>query len=396
MLSVSNLLCDVQAGNEKLRYGHRKPDGESQAVPRPVVVWALTKACNLKCVHCYASAAAEPAPGELCHSEALDVIDDLARFKVPAVLMSGGEPLMRPDIIPLIRYARYRGLACTLSTNGTLIDDSMADELAHVGLKYVGLSLDGTAATHDKLRGAKKAFERSVAAIDRCVERGIKVGVRFTAHALNIDDIDSIFDICAQHHVNRLCVYHLAYSGRGEGMQRVDLTPAQTRQMVDKIFAKCREFHAAGHPLEILTVDNHADAAYLLLQMERTDPQRAASVHERLAGTGGNRSGCNIAAIDPVGNVHYDQFSWHYSCGNVREEAFSSIWSSARDERLAILRNRRTYLPDRCQHCRFLDVCNGNLRTRAEAATGDWLGFDPGCYLTDEEIGVKHLACLPG
>lgn len=395
MLSVSNLLCDAESGNEKLRYGHRKAGGESSAVPRPVVVWALTRACNLRCVHCYASAAAEPAPGELSHSEALDVIDDLARFKVPAVLMSGGEPLMRPDILPLIRYARYRGLACTLSTNGTLIDDAMADELTQVGLKYVGLSLDGAPATHDKLRGARGAFERSVAAIDRCVARGIRVGVRFTAHALNIQDIDTIFELCAEHRVNRVCVYHLAYSGRGQGMQKVDLTADQTRTMVDKIFAKCREFHAAGTPLEILTVDNHADAAYLLLQLQQSDPQRAAAVHERLTGTGGNRSGCNIAAIDPVGNVHYDQFSWHYNCGNIREEAFSSIWSSARDPRLAVLRDRRSRLPSRCRSCRFVDVCNGNLRTRAEAATGDWLGFDPGCYLTDQEIGVKHLDCLP-
>ncbi len=394
MLSVSNLLCDVEAGNEKLRYGHRTIDADPHAVPRPVVVWALTKACNLRCVHCYASAGAQPAPNELCHSEALALIDDLARFKVPAVLMSGGEPLMRPDVIPLIGYARYRGLACTLSTNGTLIDDPMADSLADVGLKYVGLSLDGAAATHDKLRGAQGAFERSVAAIDRCVQRGIKVGVRFTAHALNIADMDGIFDLCARHHVNRLCIYHLAYSGRGEGMQRVDLTAEQTRQMVDKIFAKCREFHSAGIPLEILTVDNHADAAYLLMQMEKTAPDRAAAIHQRLAGTGGNRSGCNIAAIDPVGNVHSDQFSWHYNCGNVREEPFSEIWSSARNERLAILRHRRPHLPDRCQQCRFLDVCNGNLRTRAEAATGDWLGFDPGCYLTDAEIGIRHLECL--
>jgi radical SAM protein with 4Fe4S-binding SPASM domain len=109
-------------------------------------------------------------------------------------------------------------------------------------------------------------------------------------------------------------------------------------------------------------------------------------LRRRLQGTGGNRSGCNIASIDPVGNVHYDQFSWHYNCGNIRHKPFSKIWSEAIDPRLAVLRDRRSQLPPRCQSCRFLDVCNGNLRTRAEAASGDWLGEDPSCYLTNAEL----------
>jgi radical SAM protein with 4Fe4S-binding SPASM domain len=130
----------------------------------------------------------------------------------------------------------------------------------------------------------------------------------------------------------------------------------------------------------------------VLLHLAETDPARAESVETRLKGTGGNRSGCNIAAIDPVGNVHYDQFSWHYTCGNVRQAKFSEIWSQATDERLAILRDRRAHLPRRCQECRFVGVCNGNLRTRAEAATDDWLGMDPSCYLTDEETGTTATA----
>ncbi len=384
MLSISNLLCNHQAGNERLRYGHQGADASH--IPRPVVVWAVTKACNLKCVHCYASATAGAAAGELSHGEALAVLDDLAAFQVPAVLFSGGEPLARPDIISLIRYARYLSLPCTLSTNGTLIDDAMADQLADVGLKYVGVSLDGCEVRHDKLRGRAGAYLQTLAAIQRCRRRGIKVGVRFTVHALNIMDLDEICELCAAHDVARLCIYHLAYAGRGKGMQRLDLTAHETRNLVKKLFAKCIEFHGRGIPLEILTVDNHADAAYLLLELEGTSPGRVAEVRERLRGTGGNRSGCNIAAIDPVGNVHYDQFSWHYTCGNVRQAPLSKIWSEATDSRLALLRNRKDSLPKRCRECRFLDVCNGNLRTRAEAACGDWLGFDPACYLTDEEI----------
>ena len=392
MLSVTNLLCDHHAGNERLRYGHHDVDRSAAPTPRPVIVWALTKACNLRCVHCYASATPGPANGELTHAEGRALLDDLASFGVPAVLFSGGEPLVRPDALDLIRHARSLGLSCTLSTNGLLIDDAKADELAAAGLKYAGISIDGMESRHDKLRGQSGAFQGSMAAIRRCRQRGIKVGVRFTVHALNVTDLDDVIDLCLEEGVERLCVYHLAYAGRGGKMQRVDLTHRETRGAVDRIIARSREAHAAGKPLEVLTVGNHADAAYLLMALERQDPARAADVRRKLEGTGGNRSGCNIASIDPMGNVHYDQFSWHYNCGNVRERPFSKIWTAPTDPRLTVLRDRRAHLPSRCQSCRFASVCNGNLRTRAEVATGDWLGEDPSCYLTNDETHPSYAA----
>lgn len=389
MLSVSNVVCNQSAGNESLRYGHRTSGGrETEATPRPVVVWAVTKACNLRCVHCYASATPGPAPGELTRDEGFALLDDLAEFNVPAVLFSGGEPLVRPDTPDFIQHARLLGLSCTLSTNGMLIDEKMADRLAVSGLKYAGISIDGIGEKHDKLRGRKGAYESALAGIKRCRERGIRVGMRFTVHALNEQYLDRIFDLCLEHDVQRLCVYHLAYAGRGGNMQKTDLTAEQTRAVVDRIFERTKRCHEEGRDLEVLTVDNHADAAYALLQLEKTDPARAEEAWARLTRTGGNRSGCNIAAIDPVGGVHYDQFSWHYNCGSLRDAKFSDIWTQAADPRLAILRDRRSHLPARCQACRFAEVCNGNLRTRAEAATGDWLGADPSCYLTDAEIGV--------
>jgi Fe-coproporphyrin III synthase len=390
MLSLTNLLCDHAAGNERLRYGHTT--SAVDAAPRPVVVWAVTKACNLRCVHCYASADANPAPDELTDAEGYAILDDLRAFEVPAILFSGGEPLVRPATVDFIRHARSLGLSATLSTNGLFIDDAMADRLADAGLKYVGISIDGTEARHDKLRGQRGAFRGALAAIDRCRRRGIKVGMRFTVHALNREDLPEIVDLCIAHDVQRLCVYHLAYAGRGGKMQKVDLTAAETRGVVDYLARRSRLEHAAGSTLEVLTVGNHTDAAYVLQTLEREDPVRAAIVAVRLCGTGGNRSGCDVASVDPVGNVHYDQFSWHYSCGNVRQTPFSRLWREACDPRLAVLRNRSAHLPARCRSCRFLDICNGNLRTRAEAATGDWLGDDPSCYLSDDEIAPVGIA----
>jgi radical SAM protein with 4Fe4S-binding SPASM domain len=386
---VSNILCDHAAGNEKLRYGHRAKAhaafSEAQRTPRPVVVWAVTRACNLRCVHCYAAAGADPDANELTHDEGIALLEDLKAFGAPAVLFSGGEPLARPDTLQLIGHARQIGLNCTLSTNGLLITDDLARQLAELGLRYVGISLDGMAARHDKLRGLEGAFEQTLAAIERCQQQGLKVGVRFTVHALNLQDLDPIIDLCIDRGIDRLCVYHLAYAGRGGNMQKVDLTARQTRAIIDRLFERTRQAHDQGHDLEVLTVGNHADAAYAILALEQRDPQRAAQITERLSQTGGNRSGCNIASIDPTGGVHYDQFSWHYACGNIREKPFSRIWTEASDPRLAVLRDRQPHLPATCQGCRFLDLCNGNLRTRAEAATGNWLGDDPSCYLTDAE-----------
>lgn len=389
MLSISNLMCNHQAGNEALRYGHHARSQSSDATPRPVVVWAVTRACNLKCVHCYAAATASPAEGELSYEEGTALLDDLKSFGIPAVLFSGGEPLSRPDTLKLIEYAQSIGLSCTLSTNGALIDEAMAEKICELGLKYVGISLDGTASTHDKLRGVPGVFEATTRGIGFLRNRGVKVGVRFTITALNLDQLNGIFNVCLEHHVQRLCIYHLAYAGRGQKMQRVDLTAEQTRAAVDRIIEQTKAFHQSGFPLEVLTVGNHADAAYCILRLEQTDQERAAAIRKRLEGTGGNRSGCNIASIDPLGNVHYDQFSWHYTVGNVRTEKFSRIWAEARDQRLSLLRDRRAFLPSRCRQCRFIGVCNGNLRTRAEAATGNWLGMDPSCYLRDEEVATS-------
>ena len=396
MLSVSNLLTGHTSGNERLRYGHTRAatthgNGQGHAAapaegpPRPVVAWAITKRCNLKCVHCYASATADAAPGELTTDEALRLLDDLRGYGCPAVLVSGGEPLCRPDAFTLLQHAHAIGLPTTLSTNGTLIDDATADRIAAAKVRYVGVSIDGLRPQHDKLRGLAGAFDATLASVHRLRRRGVRVGLRFTIHALNHRHLDDVFDLALSHQIDRLCVYHLAYAGRGEGMQRVDLTPEQTRAAVDRILRRTQQAHDAGTPLEVLTVGNHADAAYVLLHLSKHNPDRLPWAHRMLSGTGGNRSGCHIASIDPVGDVHYDQFSWHYTCGNIRQQPFSELWAHPTDPRLQLLRNRTAHLPPRCQQCQFLGVCNGNLRTRAEAATGNWLGHDPACYLTDEE-----------
>lgn len=352
-------------------------------------MWNLTRRCNLYCIHCYADARNRAFPSELSLSEGYALLDNLRRFEVPVVLFSGGEPLTRPDIFALAAYARDIGLRCVLSTNGTLITGSIARRIRDAGFAYVGVSLDGIGPVHDKVRGRKGAYEDALTGLRHCRDLGIRVGLRFTAHRSNIDQVPAIFDLAEAEAIPRICIYHLAYAGRGDRIRGYDLDPAQTKAMVGYIFSRAMDFHRRGLTIEVLTVDNHTDGVYLYRKVRDEEPQRAASVYRMLKWNGGNQSGHAIAAVDPQGFVHADQFSWDYSFGNVRERPFSAIWAEASDPRLAVLRDRKSHLKGRCRFCRYLEICNGNLRVRAERYFGDLLAPDPACYLTDEEIGLQ-------
>jgi radical SAM protein with 4Fe4S-binding SPASM domain len=239
------------------------------------------------------------------------------------------------------------------------------------------------------VRGKKGSFDEAMAGIRRCRDIGMKVGIRFTLHGKNVDDLPRVLDLLEEENIPRFCMYHLAYAGRGDKMRRFDLEPAETRSAVEYLFQRVEDFHSRGIGKEILTVDNHVDAAYLYLRMKEKNPERAAEVLKLLGWNGGNQSGIAITSIDPLGDVHADQFSWNYSLGNVRDRPFSEIWPDRSDPRMAILKDRKSYLKGRCGSCRFLNVCNGNLRARAESYFDDFLAPDPACYLSDEEIGIE-------
>jgi len=391
MLSLSRLLCGTVTTGDALRYERRSAGLPPHLLhfsedKRPVVVWNVTRRCNLHCVHCYAAASDRAYEGELSTEEALSVVDDLGAFGVPVVLFSGGEPLTRPDLFTLSRRARDRGLRAVLSTNGTLLNAEVAREVQAQGFSYVGVSLDGLSEIHDKFRGKRGAFEASLAGIRACREAGVRVGVRFTITKRNQHDLPEILRLLEEEDIPRFCMYHLAYSGRGRKIAADALSADETRAALDLLSDQVLDWHRRGIEKEVLTVDNHADAAYLYLRVKRDQPERAAEVLQLLRWNGGNSSGSGVGCIDYRGDVHPDQFSWHLSLGNVREQPFSSIWTDAAPPLLGQLRGRRELITGRCAGCGFFDICNGNLRVRAEAATGDLWASDPACYLTDDEI----------
>jgi len=391
MIGISKLYCGVVEPSDALRYGRHSSKLPSHLLQfsrdkRPVVVWNVTRRCNLKCVHCYAHARNVPDANELTTSEGKHLIDDLARFGAPVLLFSGGEPLVRKDLPELAEHAVGKGMRAVISTNGTLITRNMARKLKAIGLSYVGISLDGMEQTNDRFRGVEGAYKSAMEGIENCKAAGIKVGLRFTINKFNSDEIPAIFGLLEERDIPRACFYHLVYAGRGSELVAEDSTHEETRAAVDTILDLTKRLHDRGDPKEILTVDNHADGPYLYMRLCREDPKRAAEVLELLRMNEGNSSGRGIGCISWDGEVHADQFWRHYSFGNVRERPFSEIWTDTSEPLMKRLKDKKRYVKGRCATCRWLDVCGGNFRVRAEAVHRDVWAPDPACYLTDEEI----------
>jgi len=391
MIGISKLYCGTVEPSDALRYGRSSDRLPSHLLQfskdkRPVVVWNITKRCNLKCIHCYAHANNQPDTNELSTQEGKDLLDDLAQFGVPVVLFSGGEPLARPDLPELAEYAVTKGMRAVISTNGTLITQDIAKQLKKIGLSYVGISLDGTEQINDQFRGIKGAFQKAMKGIENCQAAGIKVGLRFTINKLNVQEIPAIFDLMEEKQIPRVCFYHLVYAGRGSGLIKQDLIHQETRQVVRQIMDRTKDLHDRGIAKEVLTVDNHADGPFIYLQLLKENPERAAKVLDLLKMNEGNNSGHGIGCISWDGTVHADQFWRHYSFGNIRHTPFSQLWTNNPDPLLNQLKEKKKFVTGRCATCRWLDICGGNFRVRAEAVTGDIWAFDPACYLTDEEI----------
>ncbi len=397
MIGISKLYCATVEPSDALRYGRESKKLPSHLLQfskdkKPVVVWNITRRCNLKCVHCYAHAEDKDFPNELNTKEGKELIDDLAEYGSPVMLFSGGEPLIRKDLPELAEYAVSKGMRAVISTNGTLINAKMAKKLKEIGLSYVGISIDGTEKTNDKFRGVEGSFKKAMEGVHHCMEAGIKVGLRFTINKSNFKEIPAIFDLLEEEKIPRICFYHLVYAGRGTNLVKEDLTHEESRETLDLIMQRTRQLHEKGMAAEVLTVDNHCDGPYIYMKLLEEDPERAAEVFELLEMNGGNSTGIGIGCVSWDGEVYPDQFWRHSTLGNVRERKFSDIWTDVNNELLAGLKDRKPLLKehaDRCGQCKWLDTCNGNFRVRAEAVYGNVWANDPACYLTDKEIGLE-------
>lgn len=358
----------------------RKPSG-------PVVIWNLIRRCNLTCKHCYTTSADINFPGELSTPEIYQVMDDLKVFKVPVLILSGGEPLLHPDIFAISQRAKDMGFYVALSSNGTLITEKNIKQIAAINYQYIGISLDGMQQTHDKFRQKKGSFVESVKGIELCREQGIKAGIRFTLTQDNVHDFPAMLKLMDEHDIDKFYLSHLNYGGRGNKNRKSDADFQMTREAMDLLFDTCQNWVKLGIEREIVTGNNDADAVYFLHWVRQHYPEQVKHIQAKIEQWGGNSSGVNVANIDNLGNVHPDTFWWHYNLGNVKDRPFSSIWQDTSDSLMAGLKQTPRPLKDRCGTCHYQKICNGNTRVRAQQVYADAWAEDPGCYLTLREIG---------
>ncbi len=364
------------------------PLGPQRKPAAPVVIWNLIRRCNLTCKHCYTTSADIDFKGELDTNEVFTVMQDLRRFKVPMLILSGGEPLLRPDIFEVSHYAKELGFMLSLSTNGTLIDTSNIDRIEAADYDYVGISLDGIGETHDRFRQKQGSFAASLRGIELCKQRGIKVGIRFTLTLDNYKDLPGLLEVMEKYDVDKFYLSHLNYSGRGLRHKKSDVYHALSREALEMLFERSRREVEAGIEREYVTGNNDADGVFLLQWARQHFPQQVDALNQRLQRWGGNSTGINVANIDNLGTVHPDTFWWDYPLGNVRERPFSEIWSQPNDDFMHGLRQQPRPLKGRCGECMQRAICGGNTRVRAYQMTGDFWAEDPACYLSDEEIGL--------
>ncbi len=361
---------------------------------KPVVIWNMTRRCNLKCRHCYTVSADVDFPGELSHEQAMQTLEDLGQFRIPALILSGGEPLDRKDMFEVAARARALVRVLALSSNGTRLHGEMADRVAEIGFDYVGISIDGIGATNDWFRGVQGAFADALKGVRECKKRGVKVGLRFTLTEANHQHLPDLVKLCDDEGVDKFYLSHLVYAGRGDKNRGEDAAHLRTRHALDLLMERAWKAVDGGQPLDIVTGNNDADAEYFLQWAQaRFDADKVAHLRAHLVAWGGNSSGLGVANIDHQGDVHPDTYWSDYTVGSVKDTPFSQLWTGD-DKMLAMLRTRPRPLKGRCGVCKLRDVCGGNTRIRALQLTGDPWAEDPACYLSNEEIGVADGARL--
>ena len=396
LIGVSKLLNGSPSESDGLRYMAAEESGPEQIKyhpghvksNKPIVVWNMTKQCNLKCIHCYATATPHPGKDELSAKEGKILLDDIASYGCPVVLFSGGEPFLRKDLFKLIKYADSLGLRTAISTNGTLITEENAKLAKKAGVRYIGVSLDGMQIINDKFRGVEGTFNKAVNGMKNSLKAGIKTGLRFTITKHNQNDLPDVLLKLKEIGIDRCCLYHLDYTGRGKEIVKDDLTREESRKAILKYFELTKKHHTEGFPIETLLVGNYCDAGFLYLKLLKEQPEKAEWAYELLKRNGGDGTGETIADIDHLGFVHANQFWQDYSFGNIRERSFGEIWEDTSDPIMNGLKNKAIFIKGRCaiKSCRFFEICKGSSRVRALALTGDVWESDPACYLTDIEI----------
>jgi len=365
-----------------------------------IVAWESTIACNLACVHCRASAQTAPEPDELTTEEVFGLIDQLAEFSQPIFVISGGEPLMRPDIFDIAAYGTRRGLRVAVSPNGTLLTDEAAHGLVEAGVKRISVSIDGsTAARHDTIRGVPGAFDAAMAGLARCLDAGLGFQLNTTVMRQTRDDLAAVRDLAVRIGAEAWHIFMLVPTGRGQIDDEV--SPTEYEAILKEIYGMTMSSPipirvTCGPHFQRIVAQNrrHGRAQPNLVRPHNAGPGRLGD-NGRSSDAGRQHPGSldrttrGCLAGDGYCFISYrgDVMPCGYLpvvAGNVRQQPFREIYLES--PLFCSLRDLEGY-GGKCGVCEFLRVCGG-CRARAYSLTGDYLAEEPYCVYQPKKLQV--------
>lgn len=337
-----------------------------------MVAWEVTRRCNLACVHCRASALFGPYAGELTTDEGKRLLDDIAAFSSPVIILTGGEPLLRPDIYELATYGDFKGMRMVLATNATLVTETIARRMLDSGIRRVSVSIDGLdAASHDGFRGVPGAFGGAMAGIEALKHAGMEFQINTTITQANLAQIEGIFGLALKLGAVAHHIFLLVPTGRGRDLADQEISPQDYEKTL-------QWFHEKSLTCPIQLKATCAPHYHRIARRRRKGASSASTArghgHPFQAMTRGCMGGSSFCFVSHTGQVQPCGYL-ELDCGRLREKSFADIWNNS--DTFRNLRDLRL-LKGKCGRCEFIRVCGG-CRARAYEITGDYLAEEPFC-----------------
>ncbi len=335
-----------------------------------MIAWEVTRSCNLNCLHCRAAANCGPYPGELSSEKCLALIDEIAAVSSPVIILTGGEPLLRPDIFEIAAYGTKKGLRMVMATNGTLVDEQIVRKMRDSGIQRVSISIDGKdAQSHDAFRGESGAFAGAMRGIEAMKSVGMEFQINTTITTANLQQIKDVHNMVLKSGAVAHHIFLLVPTGRGRDLAAQAITAADYEETL-------MWFHQESLTCAIQLKATCAPHYFRIMHQNKakgTEPVKKAGghFHESTRGCLGGISFCFISHLGQIQPCGYLELN----CGNVQKQSFAEIW-----ERSEVFCNLRDYgkYGGKCGRCEFIKVCGG-CRARAYEATGDYLSEEPLC-----------------
>jgi len=338
--------------------------------PLRMIAWELTRSCNLSCVHCRASAEYGPYEGELATQEVFRVMDEIASFSKPVIILTGGEPLLRPDIFELASYGTAKGFRMVMATNGTLLNEEIVQKMKTSGIQRISISIDGpTSETHDAFRKVKGSFEGSLRGIEMAKRGGIEFQINTTITQVNLQQIPDILRLAVDLGAVALHIFLLVPTGRGKDLKDQEISAQDYEKTLHWFYEQINKV-----PLQLKATC--APHYYRILrQRAKKEGKKVIPKTQGLdAMTRGCLGGISFCFISHIGQVQPCGYL-ELNCGNVREKHFREIWMKS--DIFQNLRNTDGYR-GKCGRCEFRKICGG-CRARAYELSGEYMAEEPYC-----------------